>query len=298
VAESGSDARAAGAAAARDAIAAAGHAGESPALVWLTSAPGAEEDVLHGIQDVVGADVPIVGGSAADNTVEGHWRQFANGRTYTDGVVATAMYPSTNTYSAFRSGYYPTDHTGRVTRASKRTIHTINRRPAAEVYNEWTGGVIKDHLSGGNVLDITTLHPIGRVAKRIGEMVFYRLAHPETVTPEGGLTLFSDFETGDEVVLMMGSRASLVTRAGVVAQSALEFGSISPSRIAGGLVIYCAGCMLTVQDQMDDVAASVRQALGGNPFLGVFTFGEQGCFVGGGNHHGNLMISMLAFERG
>ena len=64
---------------------------------------------------------------------------------------------------------------------------------------------------------------------------------------------------------------------------------------AGALVIYCAGCMLAVQDRMDDVVAEARDALGGKPFLGAFTFGEQGCFVGGENRNGNLMIATLVF---
>ena len=65
--------------------------------------------------------------------------------------------------------------------------------------------------------------------------------------------------------------------------------------MSGALVIYCAGCMLTVQDRMGEVAQGVCQVLGDKPFLGSFTFGEQGCFIGGSNHHGNLMISVVVF---
>ncbi|NNJ67935.1 MAG: hypothetical protein HKP54_07825, partial [Boseongicola sp.] len=65
--------------------------------------------------------------------------------------------------------------------------------------------------------------------------------------------------------------------------------------IAGALMIYCGGCMLAVQEQLDDVAAGVREALPGVPFLGVFTFGEQGVVLDGRNRHGNLMISAIVF---
>jgi hypothetical protein len=292
------DPRTAGAAAAREAIAAAKCPGDLPKLIWLTCAPGFEEEVVRGIEETVGSDVPIVGGSAADNTIAGHWQQFANGQVYTDGVVVTAMSPSTNVHWAFRSGYYATQQSGAVTDASRRTILTIDDRPAAEVYNEWTNGAIKGSLSGGNVLGDTTLHPLGRLVMQIGDVTFYRLSHPEAVTPEGGLRLFTDIETGEEIVLMAGSHSSLVVRAGVVAKSALRNGSISPERVAGGLVIFCAGCMLTIQDDMEDVVANIRDELGENPFLGAFTFGEQGCFVDGANYHGNLMMSVIVFERG
>jgi hypothetical protein len=53
--------------------------------------------------------------------------------------------------------------------------------------------------------------------------------------------------------------------------------------------------MLTVTDRMDDVASELVEALGGRPFLGTFTFGEQGCFLGGENRHGNLMFSTVVF---
>lgn len=288
---------AAGAAAAREAITAAGHPGESPDLIWLTCAPGFEEEVIKGIEDTVGPNTPIAGGSAADNTIEGHWRQFANGKVYSDGVIVTAMFPSTDAHSFFWSGYYATEHRGTVTEASGRIIRTIDNRPAAEVYNEWTYGSIQDSLSGGNVLGDTTLHPIGRRAKKIGGVTFYRLSHPEAVTPEGGLSLFTNIETGEKIVLMAGSQLDLIARSGVVARHALKRGDLSPDQIAGGLVIFCAGCMLTIQDRMEEVVANIREALGGNPFLGAFTFGEQGCFVDGANYHGNLMMSVIVFER-
>lgn len=296
-AENGLNPRAAGAAATHQALAAANCPGDTPQIIWLTCTPGTEEQVLQGIQDVVGPNVPIAGGSSADNTIEGHWQQFANGQSYSNAVVVTAMSPSTPVHYAFWSGYYATEHRGRVTQASGRTIHTIDHRPAAEVYNEWTQGAIGNALHGGNVLGDTTLHPLGRLAQKIGGVVFYRLSHPEVVTEQGGLRLFTNVETGEEIVLMMGSRHDLVARVGILAKTALRRHSLSPSRVAGALVIYCAGCMLAVQDRMDKVAANIREALGGNPLLGAFTFGEQGCFVDGANYHGNLMASVVVFER-
>lgn len=296
--ESGPNPRAVGAAATREALAAAGRPDESPDLIWLTCAPGSEEQVLQGIEDAVGPNVPVAGGSAADNTIEGYWKQFASGEVYSDGVVVTAMFPSTGVHSFFWSGYYTTEHRGTVTKASGRTIQTIDDRPAAEVYNEWTYGSVKDSLNGGNVLADTTLHPIGRRAKKIGGVTFYRLSHPEAVTPAGGLSLFTNIEVGEKIVLMAGSQLDLIARSGVVARHALKKGSLAPEQVAGGLVIFCAGCMLAIQDRMEEVVANIREALGENPFLGAFTFGEQGCFVDGANYHGNLMMSVIVFERG
>ena len=62
-------------------------------------------------------------------------------------------------------------------------------------------------------------------------------------------------------------------------------------------MVYCGGCMLAVQDKMDDVVTGVRDAVGTAPFLGVFTFGEQGPILEGRNAHGNLMISCITFAK-
>ncbi len=276
----------------------AGRTGEMPDLIWLNAAPGKEEKVLAGIEDVLGKDVPIGGGSTGDNSVSGNWNQIANGEVFDDAVVASAFFPSVELSYSFHSGYDPTETTGSVTRAEGRTIQEIDSRPAAEVYNEWTGGSIAEVLeTGGNVLALTTLNPIGRVVGKTGGVPYYKLSHPDGVTPEGGLSLFSEISVGDKLVLMHGSRESLINRAGRTANSAITSGDFSTESVAGALVIYCAGCMLTIQQDMDAVASEVNKALGGKPFIGIFTFGEQGCFLGNENTHGNLMISVVAFSQ-
>jgi hypothetical protein len=135
--------------------------GEVPAMVWLTAVPGQEEAILAGIASVLGEDVPVAGGSSADNQLDGSWKQFTAEGVYTDAVVVTALFPSTEVMFAFHSGYEPTDAKGFITKAggyeatgnkgiatatSKRTLVEIDARPAAEVYNEWTEGLISDIL--------------------------------------------------------------------------------------------------------------------------------------------------------
>lgn len=287
--------------------------GEVPAMVWLTAVPGCEEAVLRGIANVIGEDVPVAGGSSADNSINGEWKQFGNDAVYSNGIVVTVLFPSTEVMFAFHSGYEPTkakgvitktggyeatNNKGVATRVGQRTLHEIDGRPAAEVYNEWLSGALSEVLEkGGNIFQLTTLFPLGRIAGHIGDIPYYQLAHPETVTPDGALTLFSDINKGDEVVLMHGTVDSLISRAGRVALSALETAQADSTEVAGALVVYCAGCMLTVQERLDEVVESFQKALPGTPFLGTFTFGEQGCFLNGENRHGNLMISVLLLTK-
>ena len=281
-----------------EALADAGRPGELPSLIWLATSPGQEEAVIEGIQDIVGTSVPIVGGSSADNKVAGAWSLFAGTRIEKQAVVVVVLFPSGATSHWFNSGYSPTEHIGCVTKSQGRIIHEIDGRPAATVYNEWTVGVISSVLpQGGNILALTSLYPLGRAIGYIGEVPYYLLSHPESVIEGGGLALFSDIQENQEIVLMSGSLNSLISRAGRVAQQALVREKFTTDDIAGGLGLYCAGCMLTVDSRMEEVVESVNVSLQGAPFLGMFSFGEQGCLIGDRNVHGNLMISFTLFSR-
>lgn len=287
--------------------------GEVPAMIWLTAVPGGEEDVLRGIGNVIGDGVPIAGGSSADNSIVGQWKQFGNDTVCADGVVVSVLFPSTEVMFAFHSGYEPTTTKGIITKVggcetpnseedtahlSSRTLCEIDGAPAAGVYNTWVDGAIGDELAkGGNILEPTTLYPLGRVVGYIGNIPYYQLVHPETVTANGDITTFSALSQGDEITLMRGTVDGLISRAGRVATSALEISNAQSSEVEGALVVYCAGCMLTVRDRLEEVVESFKFALPGVPFLGTFTFGEQGCFINGENRHGNLMISVLLFSK-
>ena len=272
--------------------------GEVPSLVLMTASPGCEEELISGIEAVVGQGVPIAGGSSADNNASGEWKQFANGKPYKNAIVVTVLFPSSEIMFAFHSGYEPTGLSGLVTKAKKRRLMEIDGRPAALVYNEWIDGRISDQIKfGGCIMTQTTLHPLGSIVGQIGAIPYFKLSHPEKVNSDGTIDFFSNISQGDKLVLMRGTAESLVSRAGRVALSALETNNATPSDVEGALIIYCAGCMLTVKNRLDDVVDGLRKALPDTPFLGVFTFGEQGCFLGGQNRHGNLMISVLLFTK-
>ena len=276
--------------------------GETPALVWVHATPGDEEAVLASLDLALGSHVPIAGGSPADEAIAGQWSCFTNRHRGARAVAVAVMFPSTAiaiSY-AFQSGYSPSGQSGVVTRAKGRVIAEIDGEPAASVYNRWSGARIASALpGGGNILALTSLTPlaceVGRIGAGAEAIPYYKLLHPDSVTPDGQLTLFAGVAEGERLHFMTGSTESLIARGGRVVASALKSGEFDLSRVAGALVIFCAGCMLTIGEKMPEVAEVFDRAFEGRPFLGGFTFGEQGCFLGGENRHGNLMVSVVLF---
>jgi len=298
VVEFDADPRAAASQATKQALANADRLGEQPVLVWISTTPGTEEEIIAGVEDTVGPDIPILGGSAADNSVSGDWFVFDGQTCVSSGVIVSVLFPSGPVSFAYHSGYSPTQDAGTVTKAEGRTIYEIDHKPAMDVYSQWTGGDVPKVAAGEEstaILSESTLWPLGREISQVGDVPFYLLAHPAVARSDGAFDLFATVEQGEVLTLMNGTKDSLTSRAGRVAALARERGRLTDKPIAGALMIYCGGCMLSVQDRLDDVVGGVNTALEGAPFLGAFTFGEQGSLVKAGNQHGNLMISCIVF---
>lgn len=288
----------------------AGCPGELPALVWIYQEPGSEEAVLAGLRRVLGDRCPIVGGSAADNAVAGRWRQLGPQGPLRGGLAVAVLYPTAAVRVVFQGGYEPTGQSGVVTGVGGTTgrrqgvqpdapmqgreLLTIDGKPAAEVYNQWLDGALQPQLDGGGViLAQTALHPLAVKVGQVHGLSHYLLVHPESVTPGRTLRTFCDLRVGDRLQAMRGDRSRLVFRAGRVAaqaRAALPAGQT----VAGALIVYCGGCRMAVGEEVQAVMQALRQRLGPVPFLGCFTFGEQGWLLDR-NVHGNLMVAAVVF---
>lgn len=289
----------------------AGCPGELPELIWIYQAPGQEEKVIAGLRRVVGDRCPIIGGSAADNAVAGQWRQIGPDGPISNGLAIGVLFSSGGIGFAFQGGYEPsgpsgivtkvgygTDgNSGVVTQARGRQIVSIDGEPAAEVYNRWLDGALSEKLRvGGSILTDTTMHPLGIDAGKIEDVTCYLVVHPDQISTEGTLSTFAEIEVGTRLYSMRGDKNRLVDRAGKVAAAAAAGIPGGIANLAGGLVVYCAGCKLAIDDQMDRVSKAIATSFDGMPFVGCFTFGEQGLVLDR-NAHGNLMISAIAFGK-
>ncbi|NQE06129.1 hypothetical protein C5S32_09695 [ANME-1 cluster archaeon GoMg1] len=292
-------AREAGKAAIQAAIDAAGEKGASkPKIVLMTGSVGHEEELLAGIEEVIGKDVPVLGGSAGDNTITGEWKQFANGDVYSNGISLTTIYTDLKVSWAYEAGYLRSENRGTITRAEGRIIYEIDNQPAAEVYNEWTGStVVAEELeTGGSILSDASYYPLAKIIKNEGKE--YTLSiHPLSINAtDHSLEVFANVEEGDEVLLMHGDWELLLNRALTTPTKALESESLSKEDVSFGVYTYCAGTVLAIpEDERPKMPVLVKTAIGDAPFIGTFTFGEQGHIRGVGNVHGNLVNSMIVF---
>jgi hypothetical protein len=239
----------------------------------------------------------VYGGSAADDDLKGAWRVFGSGRVEAEGFVLAGFRSTRKIHGSFVAGYLPTQQRGVITRAQGRIVYEIDGRPAADVYNRWRDGALDKRLAGGGVvLAETTLHPLGRLIDKIRGIPRYLLSHPHQILPDRSLSFFTEMATGDELVMMMGSTASLLDRTEQAVSRAMGLDR-NTAPLAGGILIYCGGCVMALGERTREVATLFEQQIKRAPFIGAATFGEIGCFAGPSpiNRHGNLMCDTMLF---
>jgi hypothetical protein len=281
----------------KEALRQAGCPGELPVLIWVYTAPGQEETILKGVRRVVGDRCPVIGGSAADDGRSGRWCEIATGGTATDGIAVAVLFPSGNVETVFQGGFEATEHDGIVTRVSGRQIFEIDGRRAADVYNEWTDGLIGEKAkTGGLISQETAMFPLGIETGEMDGVPNYLLIHPKLATAEGSIVAYALVDKGVRLHLMRGDKTRLAERAGLVATQAVANLRGGESALAGAVMHFCAGCQGAVRDSLPAVAADIAKKLDRKPFLLSFTYGEVGC-LSERNIYGNMMISAAVFGR-
>lgn len=271
---------------------------EKPNMVFTTPAPGMEERIIKGIEGIVGKETPILGGSSGDNDITGQWKQYANDKVYSNGIALAVMYTDLKVGFSYEAGYPVTGAKGTVTKAEGRVIYEIDGKPAAEVYNEWTAGAFDEQMKKPGVvwgiLMEATYYPIAKILRAPGIEPFYLAVHPLGIREDYSLEVFADMKDGDEIALLQGDWEILLDRFRTTPTKALEQFKIEKGKALFALYTYCAGTLLAIPEgERAKAPLLVKEVIGDIPFIGTFTFGEQGFVPGIGNHHGNLVNSIV-----
>lgn len=260
--------------------------------LFIHSPQGLEERILEGISDAFSGTAQVFGATPGNDSFLPQAFCFLNETCLTSGVVITQLFDERIVCTITCGGYLPTLKKGIVTSSQGRVIRTINDRPAAEVYNEWTDGMFEAYIQRGCVLPRSAgLYPICREyedARNGGWLSHVYSADRQ----EKAIHLYSEVPQGSHIQLMRGTESSIVTHVGTAIKKALDL--VGQKRVAAALIMYCAGCGSIISDSMNLVCEQAYQAFGDIPFLGCMTYGEQGCLSQEKhNYHGNMMIEIV-----
>jgi len=283
------DARATGREAAKEAIKNAGKSG-APAYFYMAASPGEEEFYLKGISDVIGR-VPYFGGSAADNSIAGEWKLFANQQIFADGVTLAFFYADKPVTNLFTGAYRETGDVGIITKVkNNRTLVEIDGVPAVKKYAQWAK-VDPDKLKGMDLLVYTILSPLG-VKDRLGDLVAIR--HPMNGNDDYSMAVGANLTEKTAIIRMEGTVDELIASGGKTLDDLKAKMKAAPAAFH---LVHCGGRRAGIGERIDELVQTVKKAAGDVPFIMEFTFGEYGYEDDGNNTTGGLMLSYTGFAQ-
>lgn len=294
--EAGRDARAIGRKVAIDAVKDA-KSTRAPAYFYMVASPRQEEEYLMGIQDVIGR-VPMFGGSAADDNVEGKWKIICNDKSFTDGVAVAFFYTDNEIVTSYTGAYHETDNVGIITEVKdERTLVSIDGISALKKYANWIG-VTPQNLQGQNLLAASITKPLG-IKDPLGNLTIVR--HPmfgndmgTKTTTDDTITLGNKVVPKTAIIQLEATVDDLINSTGETLKEVRKQLYADP---AAYLLVHCGGRKLAIGDRIDEVHKQLVKESKGVPFITVFTFGEYGYDEHSANICGGLMLSFTAFGK-
>lgn len=294
--EAGNDARAIGRKVAIEAVENA-KTTRAPAYFYMVASPKEEEDYLMGIQDVIGR-VPMFGGSAADDTVEGNWKIICNDKVFSDGVAVAFFYTDNEIVTSYTGAYNETDNIGLITEVKNdRTLVSIDKVSALKKYANWIN-VSPTDLKGKNLLVASITKPLG-IKDPLGNLTVIR--HPmfgndmgTRTTSDDTITLGNKVVEGTAIIQLEATVDELINSTGNTLKDVKKQLYTDPALY---ILIHCGGRKLGIGDRLEEVHKQLVKEAKGVPFITVFTFGEYGYDEHSANICGGLMLSFTAFGK-
>lgn len=269
----------------------------APAYFYMVASPKEEEEYLMGIQDVIGR-VPMFGGSAADDKVEGNWKIICNDKIFADGVAVAFFYTDNEIITSFNGNYRETNNIGIITEVkNNRTLVSIDGISALRKYASWINKS-PSSLIGTKLLEASASKPLG-VKDPLGNLTIIR--HPMIGNDMGTKTTTDDTITlGNKVVPKTAIIQLEATTDELIDASVNTLRDLKRQLYttpAAYILIHSGNRKKVIGDRLEEVHKLLVKETKGVPFIMPFTFGEYGYDSHSANICGGLMLSFTVFGK-
>ena len=294
--EAGRDARAVGRKVAIEAVENA-KSTRAPAYFYMIASPKEEEAYLMGIQDVIGR-VPMFGGSAADDDLDGSWKIFCNDKVITDGVAVAFFYTDNEMVTSFTGAYKETSNIGLITEVkNNRDLVSIDGISALKKYAHWTN-VTPGSLKGEKLLMASVTKPLG-IKDPLGNLTVIR--HPMFGNDNGTRTVEDDtivlgnnIVKNTAIIQLEATTDDLINATGNTMKEVKKQIYTDP---AAYILFHDGARRMVLDNRIDEVYKQIVKEAKGVPFIMPFTFGEYGYNEHSSNICGGLMLSFTAIGK-
>jgi len=247
-----------------------------------------QEEILRGCYSVLGAGVPLFGGAAADG-----WRMtgaylIRDGKVHTDAVVAAAITSDAPLAVAVRHGYQPVGAPMLVTSSGEGRVHTLDDRPALDVYLDRLGAPAAAYSDAAAFTAFALTHPIG-VQRRAGVQAM----NLSTEVDFAGRSIGGGnaIDQGCLVWAMTADEESILAATDAVCREVIAgLGGRPP---VGMLTFSCAALRAVIGDEgIRREGARIAAWAGDVPYAGFYTYGEIARVRGIDGFHNQTFVAL------
>ena len=231
--------------------------------------------VVRGIQEVLGKDMPIVGGSAGDDFLFKKTFQYYNDQIMTNAVINIGFSGEFFFGVGVRHGWKPIGLPMKVTEAKGSRIIKVNDRSALSIYEDYFGKKAEE-LIREPIARMAYTYPLGMSVKGSEELLIRDVV---IANEQGEITCAAEIEEGSEIRLMLGEEERAILAAQEAAKQAL-------SQLKGveAKAIFVFNCMArkkllgaNIKNEID----AIQEVLGKQvPMIGFYTYGEVAPMAG------------------
>lgn len=255
-------------------------------LLLLTDGlSGDQQEIVRGAYSVAGAEVPLVGGCAGDDSRMERTHVLYGDGAHTDAVIGVAIGSSAPFGVGARHGWRRVGDPMLVTGSVGTRVLTLDDEPALDVYLRRLGAPAQLASDPEAFTSFAMTHPLG-VSRRSGEEVRFiagadveqRALSCIAQVPQGGVTWIME---GDDASVLEATDAAcadaLTTLGGQPPVALLAFDCIARKGVLGAEGIA---------REVGRVSATAP----GVPIAGFYTYGEIARTRGTGGFHNQTMV--------
>jgi hypothetical protein len=249
------------------------------------------DSIIEGIQQALGEDIPIFGGSAADQGRFTGTFQFYNSGVFTDAAPFLLIAGPLLFSFGVESGWIPIGDKGKVTKVEKNVVYEIRNQTALDFYRYYFGNNIRVGETGD--LREPGDYPLA-VFEDDGESFYLRVPNfPYSDKAKGSITFLGNIPEGVTIQITHTTRDKIIEGAKKSVTSAVaQYPGLNPSIV---ICFSCAARQLILGTRVAEEYEILKTNFPDLPVAGFYTYGEIGPLHKGkpSRFHNETFLSLL-----
>ena len=263
-------------------------------ILLLDPLAGVSEEATLITGALLGAETPLAGGAAGDDLQMKTTHVGLDSRVATDAVVVAVIFSKAPLGVGVCHGHTPLSAHLRVTKASGNVVHTIDGRPAWDVWQERTReSAAKRGEDPSKLKDAEVGAYLLRYEAALDTGTELKIRAPLSRAADGSISFACGIPEGASIRITESVPARQVESAAEAARRAKT--QLQGATPAGAVVFDCICRNLILGSEFKTAVNTISRELGNVPIAGFETYGEIALVGGDMSGFHNTTTVVLAF---